>query len=833
MGRVRKTINILLASILVVCCVSGDIAYADNDNMTSTTDTNDIVVDDSQIDKMEEANIPATIVQEDVSLRGEYEKHFLMSDGSYIATSYNEPVHHLVDGKWEEIDNTLQLQTDTEGISRYRTVDGITDVSFAKSIQNDLVTMKNDKYSISWGVTKKTTDVSKSALQFSTEEVIAPAKAVLVAPEDLSEVDVEEQATMAMKSSSAIQYSNALATGIDLKYVVLPSRVKESIILKSPQDAGVYVVNIQTENLKARLLDTREIEFYNNDTVIFTMWAPYMFDNTGELSEDIDVKLQEIGSGRYAVMITPGAEWLSDPSREYPIVIDPDVSTSQVKQNIIDNSVWEGYGVQDRNRDRLYIGRKSGKLSMAYIKYDTMPTIPANTNITGATQRVNIVANTNTANNASAYRVDSDWDSATISWANKPSASAGLASNISHNNRAYYSFSVLSAVKVWYTGNTNGKNANYGIMMRYYNESIDDYNAFYSADYSVEASRPKLTISYTPGVRRSLYYSKYDPAKFNNTGAIPATGTSTQLIQYRMNCYGYAFGYILNGAVVVEGAAGYKQQPGDFAITADMPKRYNNAITNAQGTSIINIANNLRLDAKRMGYSVAEYTPKNGTIEQFGLNSRLVAVVAGVDDYHFYMQHNDGTWSHKPGSTEVTNKSIDSKVVLTNANIKERAVEGRYKYGVLKFFIITKSAVIDQPHSANRCTIDCYDDAWNIRARCTHSQCTLYNLEVAGDYLETAREKVVGTNTGRIDFANDHDVYCITPTVTKTYRISTTCTSSADFDCKLYDSTGTLLKSDTAAGQVDFTVGLIAGQTYYIEIYNYSKTVVTYNFSIN
>lgn len=61
-----------------------------------------------------------TIVQEDVSLRGAYEKHFLMSDGSYSVTVYNEPVHQNVNGVWVEVDNTLRLTTDAKGVPSIR-----------------------------------------------------------------------------------------------------------------------------------------------------------------------------------------------------------------------------------------------------------------------------------------------------------------------------------------------------------------------------------------------------------------------------------------------------------------------------------------------------------------------------------------------------------------------------------------------------------------------------------------------------------------------------------------------------------------------------------------
>ena len=44
-----------------------------------------------------------------------------------------------------------------------------------------------------------------------------------------------------------------------MEYIVLPSRVKENIILQSPQDISGYMVTVYTENLSARLLENREI----------------------------------------------------------------------------------------------------------------------------------------------------------------------------------------------------------------------------------------------------------------------------------------------------------------------------------------------------------------------------------------------------------------------------------------------------------------------------------------------------------------------------------------------------------------------------------------------
>lgn len=56
---------------------------------------------------------------------------------------------------------------------------------------------------------------------------------------------------------------------------------------------------------------------------------------------------------------------------------------------------------------------------------------------------------------------------------------------------------------------------------------------------------------------------------------------------------------------------------------------------------------------------------------------RKIALTIGIErDYHFYMRHSDGTWSHKPGKTNVTNLSLDTHAVITDSNIATAARKG-------------------------------------------------------------------------------------------------------------------------------------------------------------
>ena len=86
------------------------------------------------------------VLAEETALRGEAEKHFRLSDGTYLAVQYARPVHlQTADGRWADLDNELTLRQGT-----YQADNGLTTASFAQNLSNgELFTAGYRDYTIS------------------------------------------------------------------------------------------------------------------------------------------------------------------------------------------------------------------------------------------------------------------------------------------------------------------------------------------------------------------------------------------------------------------------------------------------------------------------------------------------------------------------------------------------------------------------------------------------------------------------------------------------------------------------------------------------------------
>ncbi|MBQ7522774.1 MAG: hypothetical protein IJU14_07870, partial [Clostridia bacterium] len=357
-------------------------------------------------------------------------------------------------------------------------------------------------------------------------------------------------------------------------------------------------------------------------------------------------------------------------------------------------------------------------------------------------------------------------------------------------------------------------------------------------------------------IRRNLFYSKYSPYTMNKTSHI--NSNEYYKIQKRMNCYGYALCNIL--AVENASELSYYQHPGEFAAANTINDVYSVLqITHAYDKNLVmeRIVHNMQLDASRLFYTMLEYEPSytnDFKVDQYGTNSRLIAVVASPTNYHFYMQHSDGTWSHKPGNLIVRNVSLSSSgdygigsdsCILTNDNIYYQAAKGDYTGGLLKFFIITKNAFWDYPH-----TDSCLGNSGQSHStsndwpNCGHTNLLArinYYREHVGDFCENAAVLSSSIIIGRFDYANDHDLFVFTPSQNGEYTFTVSMIASSTLpiflnedsspECTIYNNNGVTITSNTGDTTVSVTASLQAGSQYYIDITDYSDVCRTYTLS--
>ncbi len=269
--------------------------------------------------KADDINKSVYIVDELKELRTENSKTYLKSDGSRSTVFSSSPMHYEDDGEWLEIDNTFQT-VEKDGTEYYQNTAANMNVLLPEKLnETDGVTVENDGYSIT--VTPKDTDKAAKGKKDKARDKAKDDERKEMTATELA----KEQVT-----TNGITYTDLYAD-TDVKYDVIPSGVKESIILnKKPNKHAKYTYTVTADELTAKLKNDGSIDFYytskNEKPVVFTMPAPYMFDSNGIYSYDIKVSLENVSSGEYELTYTPDYEWLKDKSRAYPVTVDPTIT---------------------------------------------------------------------------------------------------------------------------------------------------------------------------------------------------------------------------------------------------------------------------------------------------------------------------------------------------------------------------------------------------------------------------------------------------------------------------------------------------------------------------
>lgn len=378
------------------------------------------------------------LTHEITSLREENVKHFQLSDGSYQAVVYGEPVHRLnSNGEWEEIDNSL---IEANGAI----VTGDSRVKFAKKITGNesIYTLHNGSYKVTVGLLGAKKKVNGVVANIS---VLEEATTKL---QQLTNVD---------NISSSITYNDILK-GIDIEYIVVSNSIKENIIVKERSDSYSYTFTLALNGLSAEI-ENGNILLCDTSTrdIVYCIPAPYMYDATGKESIDAYYTLTSSNNGKYEFTLNADAEWINSEERAFPVVIDP---------SLVDIGQIDDTYVMLSNKPGNFGGAHALWVSSGaetYYKFST-PNLPNGTYITAATVKFPYYFDSTNGSYISVdlYQITSRWYEDYVTWNTKPSMNSTCldtidlyANGATSTNPLYASFIVTDYIRSWYTGTAN------------------------------------------------------------------------------------------------------------------------------------------------------------------------------------------------------------------------------------------------------------------------------------------------------------------------------------------------------------------------------------------
>ena len=522
-----RKINKLITMFLTIVMISSSLptmAFAERmykEDITSTVEQQQTKSTDVKVKKKE-----PKILKEIVEKRESNIKHFLLDNFSYEAVVYNQPVHYLENGQWQDIDNSLVDPASNEDVNsninqdpenkfgsgteeegtKYVLENKANDfkVKIAKNTKSSkLVSVKKGEYEISWdlpdanNVKARQVPIDTKAIDSSIEKAVddelSKDKEIEgFSPEEKAEIKKikieNEREKRLTDTGSKVEFIDIFPE-VDLQYETIGSMVKENIVLNEKISNPVFKFNLNVKNLKARLDKDNVITFYDikDESKIFKINAPYMFDAKYQDSNKIKIELNNTING-YELILNPDKEWLDSTEREYPITIDPQVTTSLDINDIQDNFICTGDTEYKWQNQFLRVGYNSSiGICRSYLRF-TLPKLSSGDMVISATFGL-ASDQVPTGAQINVHKVNFDWINQYLCWNSNP----GYDSKIQDYQMMYgqnVAWDITTIAKEWYN---TGKN--YGLMLKSQDESVTN-SVFGSSDNSNAGIRPRAAIVY-------------------------------------------------------------------------------------------------------------------------------------------------------------------------------------------------------------------------------------------------------------------------------------------------------------------------------------------------
>ena len=474
------------------------------------------------------------VLAEDNTKRSEFEKHYYCSDGTFVAVTYPEAVHYQNEqGEWVDVD--MRLASDNAA-QAYESQSGNFKTTFSKpGTQSDAsvmsagamsanvpaVNMQSGDYSLSWSLTGTKT-MSVSAGTYALDAAIESGNTVLSASADaqvqvkggmktaqaafsVSKIPVTNPDAFALPSASnQVIYEDIFgaAQNVSVRYSVSMNKIEEDILITAPTDITSFSMQVDCGALTPVLNDDNSVNFLDNQgQMVYHVSTPYLADAALAVSYDVAVTLTE-QDGTCTITYTPDAEWMNAPEREYPIMLDPAVTTRDYNTSIMDTYVESSTQTCYLSNQYLRINQEDGAQRVALMQIVSLPNIDPSMPIISASLDMTTLVPLYTADSVEIKleALDAELNMLMVKYADLASVTRTEVDRYTFTDTlARMSFDITSCITDLYSGNLTG----------YFAISLaEDFDLFvppiYSSDDQVPSIRPKMTITYGYNLPKGL-----------------------------------------------------------------------------------------------------------------------------------------------------------------------------------------------------------------------------------------------------------------------------------------------------------------------------------------
>ena len=317
-------------------------------------------------------------------------------------------------------------------------------------------------------------------------------------PIDLTAVvkDMEYPEIVSQKLNSRLSYNN-LFSGTNVVFDLSSNKVKESIVMESyDEDLRGFRYSLDVGDMIPVLGEDGHIDLYDADRekIVMVMPAPYMVDNSGEMSFDVSVILVPNGEAYTLNYLIP-LDWVADLERSWPVILDPVVEADIDINNIRDATVSSA-GDNNRHYTEMIVETgvsQTDGISRFFVSYNSLPALTSADIIVSAEISIMKYQTTSSPDVVEVHKVLEEWRSETIVWSNQPDYDPVVEDYVFSSTGKWYKWNITDIVRDWYS------NKNTGMMFKS-TDAVEasgspNFEEFYSSD-TTAPYRPTLLITF-------------------------------------------------------------------------------------------------------------------------------------------------------------------------------------------------------------------------------------------------------------------------------------------------------------------------------------------------